>query len=92
MTDDRCHTTPLPFGNGLQFTRPLAMTQLSIYVPARDLRVAEAETRRWLTESGISDSLVAVDRDLTPCVGHAESRKVGGGSEMIHHDGKEKLP
>ena len=30
--------------------------------------------------------------DLTPCVGHAESRKVGGGSEMIHHDGKEKLP
>jgi len=31
-------------------------------------------------------------RDLTPCVGHAESRKVGGGSEMIHHDGKEKLP
>lgn len=37
------------------------MTQLSIYVPARDLRVAEAETRRWLTESGISDSLVAVD-------------------------------
>ncbi|WP_244606288.1 type II toxin-antitoxin system RelE/ParE family toxin, partial [Mycobacterium attenuatum] len=29
---------------------------------------------------------------LTPCVGHAESRKIGGGSEMIHHDGKEKLP
>ena len=39
-----------------------------------------------------SKDLQRVVRDLTPCVGHAESRKVGGGSEMIHHDGKEKLP
>ena len=30
-------------------------------------------------------------RDLTPCVGHAQSRDVPGGSEMIQRDGKEKL-
>ena len=30
-------------------------------------------------------------RALTPSVGHAESRKIGGGSEMIDTDGKEKL-
>ncbi|MBU8813151.1 hypothetical protein KL953_30180, partial [Mycolicibacterium goodii] len=29
---------------------------------------------------------------LTPCVGHAESRKIGGESEMIDTDGKEELP
>ncbi|TLH80823.1 hypothetical protein, partial [Mycolicibacterium phocaicum] len=31
-------------------------------------------------------------RVLTPSVGHAESRKIGGGSEMIDTDGKEELP
>ena len=30
-------------------------------------------------------------RDLTPCVGHAQSQDVLGGSEMIQRDGKEKL-
>ena len=29
--------------------------------------------------------------DLTPCVGHAQSQDVLGGSEMIQRDGKEKL-
>lgn len=29
--------------------------------------------------------------DLPPCVGHAQSRDVPGGSEMIQRDGKEKL-
>ncbi|WP_192827624.1 hypothetical protein [Mycolicibacterium aromaticivorans] len=32
------------------------------------------------------------DRDLTPCVGHAQSQECAGGSEMIQPDGKEKLP
>ena len=32
-----------------------------------------------------------LDRDLTPCVGHAQSQDVLGGSEMIQRDGKEKL-
>ena len=31
-------------------------------------------------------------RDLTPCVGHAQSQECPGGSEMIQPDGKEKLP
>jgi len=31
------------------------------------------------------------DWDLTPCVGHAQSQDVPGGSEMIQRDGKEKL-
>lgn len=31
------------------------------------------------------------NRDLTPCVGHAQSQDVLGGSEMIQRDGKEKL-
>ena len=32
------------------------------------------------------------DRDLTPCVGHAQSQECAGGSEMIQPDGKEELP
>ena len=32
------------------------------------------------------------ERDLTPCVGHAQSQECAGGSEMIQPDGKEKLP
>ena len=35
--------------------------------------------------------LTARERDLTPCVGHVQSRDVPGGSEMIQRDGKEKL-
>jgi len=30
-------------------------------------------------------------RDLTPCVGHAQSQECPGGSEMIQRDGKEEL-
>lgn len=30
-------------------------------------------------------------RDLTPCVGHAQSQECAGGSEMIQRDGKEEL-
>jgi len=30
--------------------------------------------------------------DLTPCVGHAQSRECSGGSEMIQPDGKKELP
>src|SRR6476661_7642654 len=30
--------------------------------------------------------------DLTPCVGHAQSRECPGGSEMIQPDGKKELP
>ncbi|MCT7366339.1 hypothetical protein [Mycolicibacterium llatzerense] len=48
------------------------MTQLSIYVAARDLLAAETETRRWLTESGVSEPLVAVDP--TAGTGHWDAR------------------
>ena len=33
----------------------------------------------------------AIDGDLTPCVGHAQSQECPGGSEMIQRDGKEEL-
>ena len=60
------------------------------------LGIGTPETlRTWIRRAEVDTGQrpgVTSQGDLTPCVGHAESRKVGGGSEMIHHDGKEKLP
>ncbi len=69
-------------------------------ITARDLIAVRAEEHMPLP-TGPHDPLTAElttmvqerlrSRDLTPCVGHAQSQDVLGGSEMIQRDGKEKL-
>ena len=50
-------------------------------------------TKRWRHSvlRMVMQHAVENDWDLTPCVGHAQSQDVLGGSEMIQRDGEEKL-
>ncbi|WP_131830814.1 abortive infection family protein, partial [Mycobacteroides abscessus] len=74
----------------LRRIEPLILGQPTALI--RDLRDGLTFYRGDLTERLRASGLASLERDLTPCVGHAQSQECAGGSEMIQPDGKEKLP
>lgn len=83
----------MPAMSGIEF---LERAMDTFPMARRVLLTAYADTHAAIDAINVVDLdhylLKPWDRDLTPCVGHAQSQECAGGSEMIHPDGKEKLP
>jgi len=74
---------------GVRFERDYLHPEMSRLLAESARRLPE---HLDLTERAAANWLQLVPPDLTPCVGHAQSRECPGGSEMIQPDGKKELP